>query len=190
MDADGEQTTELEVLESIFGGDECFSKVSENTFQYRFGEDGHFKSFVIEIVWPKEYPAVVPEINLDIFYNKHLQANVKETIRSALQAEAESYVGMAATFSLIEYAKEHYDELVKDQKEKEELTDDGNCGTNIKICADDDESNVIDGMRKLKMTKAQKRRMWDRTDASKAGERERGWNWVDILKHLSQTRDS
>ena len=38
------------------------------------------------------------------------------------------------------------------------------------------------------MTKAQKRRMWDRQNA--AGERERGFNWVDVVKHLSQTGKS
>src|SRR5262245_56888864 len=36
------------------------------------------------------------------------------------------------------------------------------------------------------MTKAQKRKMWDRAEGGTCGERERGWDWVDIIKHLSQ----
>lgn len=39
--------------------------------------------------------------------------------------------------------------------------------------------------RKPQLTKAQKRRQWNRTDGK--GEKPRGWNWVDIVKHLSQT---
>ena len=39
---------------------------------------------------------------------------------------------------------------------------------------------------KSQMTKSQKRRMWDRVEQGTCGERERGWDWVDIIKHLCQ----
>jgi hypothetical protein len=39
--------------------------------------------------------------------------------------------------------------------------------------------------KKEQLTKAQKRRMWERTDNK--GNRARGWDWVDIIRHLSQT---
>ena len=39
--------------------------------------------------------------------------------------------------------------------------------------------------KKEHLTKAQKRRQWDRIDGK--GEKPRGWNWVDITRHLSQT---
>lgn len=39
--------------------------------------------------------------------------------------------------------------------------------------------------KKEQLTKAQKRRQWDKVGDK--GERPRGWNWVDIVKHLSQT---
>lgn len=39
--------------------------------------------------------------------------------------------------------------------------------------------------KKEQLTKAQKRRLWNKTDGT--GEKPRGWNWVDIVKHLSQT---
>lgn len=35
------------------------------------------------------------------------------------------------------------------------------------------------------LTKNQKRRLAERTNYK--GERERGWNWVDVVKHLSKT---
>lgn len=39
--------------------------------------------------------------------------------------------------------------------------------------------------KKEQLSKAQKRRQWDRVEAK--GEKPRGWDWVDIVKHLSQT---
>ena len=39
--------------------------------------------------------------------------------------------------------------------------------------------------KKEQLTKAQKRRMFDKF--GHAGDRPRGWDWVDIIKHLSQT---
>lgn len=39
--------------------------------------------------------------------------------------------------------------------------------------------------KKEQMTKNQKRKLWERTDNK--GQLQRGWNWVDIIRHLSQT---
>lgn len=39
--------------------------------------------------------------------------------------------------------------------------------------------------KKEQLTKAQKRRITQQTNFK--GERERGWNWVDVVRHLSQT---
>jgi hypothetical protein len=39
--------------------------------------------------------------------------------------------------------------------------------------------------KKEQLTKAQKRRQWQQTDHK--GNKARGWNWVDIVRHLSQT---
>lgn len=39
--------------------------------------------------------------------------------------------------------------------------------------------------KKEHLSKAQKRKQWNKADGK--GERPRGWNWVDIVKHLSQT---
>lgn len=40
-------------------------------------------------------------------------------------------------------------------------------------------------VKKEQMTKSQKRRMWERTDNK--GQKQRGWDWVDVIRHLSQT---
>lgn len=39
--------------------------------------------------------------------------------------------------------------------------------------------------KKEQLSKAQKRRQWSKCDTH--GEQVRGWNWVDVVKHLSQT---
>lgn len=39
--------------------------------------------------------------------------------------------------------------------------------------------------KKEHLSKAQKRKQWNKTDGK--GEKPRGWDWVDIVKHLSQT---
>ena len=39
--------------------------------------------------------------------------------------------------------------------------------------------------KKVQLTKQQKRKLADRTNHK--GERNRGWNWVDVVKHLSKT---
>lgn len=85
---------ELEVLRSIYDGDECFKEVSPTSFQYRVrcssrctfvarddhvmrtvtqvGVVGHAKSFLIELEWPPDYPQCPPSISLDGFFNRHL----------------------------------------------------------------------------------------------------------------------
>ena len=42
--------------------------------------------------------------------------------------------------------------------------------------------------KKEQLTKAQKRKMYNRLDQK--GEHERGWDWVDVIKHLNQTGKS
>jgi len=40
-------------------------------------------------------------------------------------------------------------------------------------------------VKKEHLSKAQKRKQWDRVDGK--GDKPRGWDWVDVVKHLSQT---
>ena len=48
-----------------------------------------------------------------------------------------------------------------------------------------DKSSALPKEKKENLTKAQKRRITEKTNFK--GERERGWNWVDVVKHLHQT---
>ena len=38
----------------------------------QFDQYGENKNFVIQFKWGPKYPSEAPEINMDVFYNKHL----------------------------------------------------------------------------------------------------------------------
>lgn len=89
------------------------------------------------------------------------------------------------TFSLFECLKDKLDDILAD------LTEDSlnkNVALATESVADLDIGATDAGgkaPKKEQLTKAQKRRMWDKTDHT--GTKPRGWDWVDIVKHLSQT---
>lgn len=66
------QTDEREALQSIYEGDEAFKEIDPTTFQYKYGEEDNFKSFLVEIKWGENYPNELPAINMDTFYNRNL----------------------------------------------------------------------------------------------------------------------
>ncbi|GJQ76053.1 hypothetical protein Trydic_g18104 [Trypoxylus dichotomus] len=175
------QEEEREVLSSIYDGDPSFKQVSPTVFQYKYGEHDNHKSFLLEIRWGEKYPEEMPDISMDAFYNKHVAKPLKEKIIKMTQTEAEQYLGMSMTYSLFEFIKEKFDDLIVDQPEGCIV---GQDVEKLSIC-DTQDISVKKGIKKEHLTKAQKRRHWDKMDSK--GEKPRGWNWVDIVKHLSQT---
>lgn len=177
---DSIQEEEREVLSSIYDGDECFKQISPCTFQYKYGESDTLKSFLVEIKWGPRYPEELPEINMELFYNKHIIAPLKEKITNLVESEAEQFIGMSMTYSLFEFLKEKFEELIQTQPEQTVELDVN------KLCISEEEpTQGIKKEKKEQLTKAQKRRQWNRLDSK--GEKPRGWNWVDLVKHLSQT---
>jgi len=176
------QDEEREALLSIYEGDASFKQLSPTVFQYKFGETDNTKSLLLEIKWGDKYPTEKPEVNMDMFYNKHIKQSLKDKIAQLVLDEAEQYLGMSMTYSLFEFVKEKFDEFIQQQPEDE-----------IEINEDVKELTISEPIEDLKkkapkkehLTKAQKRRQWDKV--GEKGERPRGWDWVDIVKHLSQT---
>ena len=72
-------------------------------------------ALLVEFEWVAEYPNVLPKINLDIFFNRDISPAIKQSVISAVKEEAEQYLGMSMTFSLVEYLKENFDTLMADQ---------------------------------------------------------------------------
>ncbi|XP_075222834.1 RWD domain-containing protein 4 isoform X2 [Lycorma delicatula] len=113
------QEEEREVLLSIYDGDPAFKQLSPSTYQYKYGEDGDSKSFLLEISWSENYPAEKPIVNMDAFYNKHIIQSVKAHIKECILKEADDYLGAAMTFSLFESVKEKLSDLICEQPEEE-----------------------------------------------------------------------
>lgn len=182
MDCKELQEEELEVLASIYDGDVNFKQVTPTCFQYKIGSDDDSKSFLLEISWVDQYPNISPKINLDAFFNKKLIPEVKANIIDKLLKEAEIQIGTPMTYTLIEFAKDNSEVLTCSQPDRP-------------VCLDStspsEERVIQDEMvpsskkeKKPKLSKSQKRKLAEKLDSK--GERPRGWDWVDVVKHLSQ----
>eukprot|EP00794_Sanderia_malayensis_P013846 gene13846-15294_t len=179
---DESQAEEREVLQSIFEGDLSFKEISPTCYQYKVtgdsqNESENHKAFILEITWPTDYPQELPGISLDTFFNKHLPSDLKNEIKVKILEQAEEMRDSAMTYSLFDWIRENSEEFINKipdsvLKESEENT---KCE---KLIAKPKE-------KKENLTKAQKRRITERTNFR--GERERGWDWVDVVKHLCQT---
>ncbi|XP_050078559.1 RWD domain-containing protein 4 [Anopheles maculipalpis] len=192
------QNDEREALVSIYEGDSAFKQVNSETYQYKYGEEGN-KSFLLEICWTENYPNEHPTFNLETFYNRNLSRAVKDSITKILQEEAEQWIGCGMTYTLFECLKDKLDELLTDENCNASDGQQMVIGTadNVPLAVEqsnsdsDDDGGTNEGKdgkkesKREHLTKAQKRKQWDRVDSK--GNRQRGWNWVDIIKHLSQT---
>ncbi|XP_011178426.1 RWD domain-containing protein 4 [Zeugodacus cucurbitae] len=178
---------EREALLSIYEGDTNFKQIDANTFQYKYGEDDHYKSFLVEIQWTDTYPNEIPKINMDTFYNRNLILDVKTKIKGVIEEEAEQWLGCGMTYTLFECLKDRQDELTSGQPEHAPTPsiDLDTFGVNAIKISDSGDTNKKKETKKEQLTKAQKRRQWERTDHK--GDKPRGWDWVDLVKHLSQT---
>ncbi|KAG5684873.1 hypothetical protein PVAND_014083 [Polypedilum vanderplanki] len=182
-----QQKEEIEALVSIYEGDEYFKQLNDTTFQYKYGEEGEGKSFNVEIVWNEEYPNTLPKINLDTYYNRDISSAFKSKIVDILTQEGGTWIGCGMTYTLFECIKEKLTELLQELEEEQKNAKVANITESVSTVQLESsvKSNQTATVKKEQMTKAQKRKMWSRTDNK--GNRQRGWNWVDIIKHLSQT---
>ena len=184
------QEEELEVLKSIYEGDELYTNPDKDTQQYKFGEVGTLKTFILEIKWTEEYPSELPALSLESFYNKHLVPEVKTSILKAVAEEAEQFLGMSMTYSLFEWVRENLETLLEKQPESlQTVCEEIETKCTVDENNDDDETTTKTKVKKEQLTKAQKRAQWKKGGVNEE-DRERGWNWVDIVRHLSQTRDT
>ncbi|XP_043282681.1 RWD domain-containing protein 4 [Venturia canescens] len=179
------QEEEREVLASIYDGDAAFKEVSPTTYQYKYGKENDPKSFILDITWGPTYPTDKPAISMETFYNKHIIQSVKDKIVAHVDSEAEQWLGCAMTYTLFQSVQEHLADLIETQPTSpNELID----KTDKLMISDDTQQTQEESSKKPKkeqLTKAQKRRQWNKADGK--GDKPRGWDWVDIVKHLSQT---
>lgn len=101
-----------------------------------------------------------------------------------MTAEGENWLGCGMTYTLFECVKEHLLDDLKDLWEQEKLEQVTQAVKSVQI-QQPQSAEAADSMKKEQLTKSQKRKMWDKADSK--GNRPRGYNWVDIIRHLSQT---
>ncbi|CAD6221762.1 GSCOCG00011631001-RA-CDS [Cotesia congregata] len=177
------QDEEREALLSIYEGDNAFKQLNSTTYQYKYGEDNDFRSFLLEIIWHDKYPTKKPTVSMDTFYNKHILQKVKDKIIAHVEAEAEQWLGYGMTYTLFQSVQEHLSELLEEQPDS--ITDISIQTNKLTISTGDSKDEAAKKPKKEQLTKSQKRRRWNKVDSK--GEKPRGWDWVDIVKHLSQT---
>lgn len=180
MTANEDQEMELEALRSIYEGDECFKEISPVSFQFRVGDLEDSKAFILDFTWPETYPETAPQVSLDAFFNNRISSETKQQILSKLEEQVELNLGTAMMYTLFEWAKENQETLMENHKPvvtAVTLASGGDVTVNT--------STSKKKEKKEQLTKAQKRRITSRTDNK--GELPRGWDWVDVIKHLSKT---
>uniref|UniRef100_A0A669QJG9 RWD domain containing 4 n=1 Tax=Phasianus colchicus TaxID=9054 RepID=A0A669QJG9_PHACC len=176
MAANEDQEMELEALRSIYEGDGCFRELSPVSFQYRIGENGDPKAFLIEVSWPETYPQTAPVISMDAFFNNTISSAIKQSILDKLMVEVEANLGTAMTYTLFEYAKDNKESFMENQPVNTVTS----VSNSISIGPPDVPANKKKD-KKEQLSKTQKRKLADKTDHK--GELPRGWNWVDVIKH-------
>lgn len=86
------------------------------------------------------------------------------------------------TYTLFECLKECLHELTE---EIITITPSNETTANISINESTNNHERKKEVKKEHISKSQKRKQWDCVDSK--GNRPRGWNWIDVIKHLSQT---
>ena len=102
------------------------------------------------------------------------------------EEEADQFLGMSMTYSLFEWVRESLDTLLTNQPETVQTVCDD---LETKLTVDTSQDDGGGGKSKVKkeqLSKAQKRSMWKKGGVNEE-DRERGWNWVDLVRHLSQS---
>ena len=94
------------------------------------------------------------------------------------------------TYSLFEWVRENVDTLLTNQPETvTSICDDLETRCSVADDKQEEEAVAKVKVKKEQLSKAQKRAQWKKGGLNE-DDRERGWNWVDIVRHLSQTANS
>ncbi|KAF0313789.1 RWD domain-containing protein 4 [Amphibalanus amphitrite] len=112
---------------------------------------------------------------------------VKEHVVDQVRQQADTMLGMSMTFTLFEWVKESVTELMAEQTAAPPVSQ---ATEEVEQLTITQEGGGVKKEKKEQLSKQQKRRAWDRAQVGGGGERARGWDWVDIIRHLSQTAPS
>ena len=104
-----------------------------------------------------QYPEIIPNFSLELSHNNQIPPHVKANLLNELRTYAEENVGVAMTYLVVDWLKDNVDSLIPSGLKKEEVKTE-------------------------QLTKRQKNKI-----TNYANSNTRGRDWVDIIRHLSQT---
>jgi hypothetical protein len=111
-------------------------------------------------------------------------ADVKANLISTVNEEGKNWLGCGMTYTLFECLKDRLDELLADVTERVVAVEDlSQKATSLSI----GDPVKAAAPKKEMLSKSQKRKQWNRAEVGASGSKPRGYDWVDIVKHLSQT---
>jgi len=167
------------------------------------------KVVVLEFEYPSQYPNQLPILKLDTSQNDFLTKEGKAKIIDALNIQAEPLLGTPMIYTLVEHLRAEFPTFVNSETTIP-MKKEGDMNKSLweSVISKQIEETADDKARKLqmeaarqakleekqekqnnKLSKAQKRRMVEQID-QKTGEKPRGWNWVDVIAHLSKKGSS
>lgn len=179
MDEDSLVDEECLALESIF--EDRFTRLQPDRVRLVILPEGAEDSpagivpLYLEFVIPASYPEVVPRPDLANLNNAPYAPAVKMQATAQLVAEAETQLGECMLYNLAEWAKEQIPHWLEQSIVERSMP---------AVAPAAEQTAVKEESQFKGMSKAQKRRHFDKYGA--AEEKPRGWDWVDILSHLSK----
>ncbi|XP_052517380.1 RWD domain-containing protein 4 isoform X2 [Budorcas taxicolor] len=114
---------------------------------------------------------------MNAFFNNTISSDVKQSILAKLQEAVEVHLGTAMTYTLFEYAKDNKEQFMENHHPVHSATSISNI---ISVETPNTAPSSKKKDKKEQLSKAQKRKLADKTDHK--GELPRGWNWVDVVK--------
>ncbi|KAK9813852.1 hypothetical protein WJX73_001846 [Symbiochloris irregularis] len=163
-------------LEAIYG--ENFSRVAEDRVRVVVEplEPGEQAALYLEFVIATDYPESCPTFDLANVNNAGLLAAAKAELIEGLTEQGNQLMGESMLYTLAEWAREHLPSTApaaaSDQPSSSQEPE-------TSQIAPTEQEESLKGL-----TKAQKRRHFDKFGA--AASKPRGWDWVDIISHLSK----
>uniref|UniRef100_A0A0D6R961 RWD domain-containing protein n=1 Tax=Araucaria cunninghamii TaxID=56994 RepID=A0A0D6R961_ARACU len=178
---------EMMALESIFY--DSFSKINDHSFRLRIDPDPEVNKdegpppLFLEISLPDGYPQAIPQFDLSNLNNTNYSEPAKKAILQGLHDQASSQTGENMCYNLAEWLKDKLPEFFALKNVPAFMA---HVGSSEDVSNQPNTKNSASAKKdeKDKMTKAQKRRYFDRFGAG--GDKPRGWDWVSIVSHLSQ----
>ncbi|KAK9907290.1 hypothetical protein WJX75_000810 [Coccomyxa subellipsoidea] len=178
---------EILALQSIY--DSLFTRTEDNQIravitpaEEHDAETGGVTALYLEATLPPEYPEQsIPDFSLGNLNNSHWSAKVKQEIFCSLQEQAQELLGTCSLYTVIEWAREqlpHWSIRLASTVKQDETPEKEDLPVQLADDEDDEASQT------KFMSKAQKRRHYDRFGAT--NEKPRGHDWIDIVAHLAK----